>query len=502
MTMKNRFRIALALALALLAVPVALADGPSVTGGYVPQIQYATSAALNLFVDPTGNDNGQCLATGTGACATPDGALARVPYRIKNTVTITIAAGTYAIGMHVANHAFESGGQLSINGLMVGATLATGTNTGAVTAVSNPAIGPSTVTDSAQTWTASALKGMYLEMTNGTANNIRRVIVDNTSTVLTLANGYATAPAVGNTYAIRVPGVVLNGTPALSVLNMAASGGTTSSNNGVLIGAGVTASAATGCVVGGTGAITVSLERTQCISSAGGTPGLSVSTAQNVSLNNAFLQSTNSSGPALLMGNYAGVTVQQSVYATSPSVTANGSTGTVEVGNYSVLRIGTGMTVQNTSTVGVPIRISYNGSVIFTGVESALASQLNLICQASGTTSVGIWLPYIAITSGTTSPTGAATAVMVTNLSTSNCVTAVQSDTPGAYVLVSAATINTSTNGFSVHSGGKISLFTRAPTFNTVTNQLVVEGVNYTYSTAMTGSSGISDLSTGSSIEK
>jgi len=54
-----------------------------------------TTAALTLYVDTAGSDSNACTASGASACLTVQGALGKIPKRIKHPVTINIASGTF-----------------------------------------------------------------------------------------------------------------------------------------------------------------------------------------------------------------------------------------------------------------------------------------------------------------------------------------------------------------------------------------------------------------------
>ena len=169
---------------------------------------YATQAAVNLYVDPTGSDSNACTSSGSSACLTLQGAESRIPKLARHPVVVSVAAGHYT-GLGIYGHSFDpasvtNGAYISWVGALTNATVATGTATGTATggtAGSASAFG--TIIDSGQSWTSNNLKGFILEKTGGTGVGEKRIITSNTSTTITAAGNW-TAPAAGSTtYAIR-----------------------------------------------------------------------------------------------------------------------------------------------------------------------------------------------------------------------------------------------------------------------------------------------------------
>lgn len=189
--------------LLLILLSQAVAPPVSTSSGVVT----ATTAAMTLYVDPTGSDANACTTTGTGACATLTGAIAKVPQFVKHAITVTMAAGTYT-----ENPVFNDvdlNAALTITGAALGnVTPATGAATGSLTTVSNTT--PAVMTDSAQTWTVNNLIGHFLVMTSGSQINAVRPIATNTATTLTLAAPFTAAPSAADTYAIQSPTTIIN----------------------------------------------------------------------------------------------------------------------------------------------------------------------------------------------------------------------------------------------------------------------------------------------------
>ena len=108
--------------LLLLASPVAIAGGQ----GAGPERGAFTDADLDLYVDLAVNDSSDCTGPGASACRTIQGAVDKVPKRIRHNVTITVGIGHFA-GAVIEGFSVESshrpgsgaGAGLDIRGTMV-----------------------------------------------------------------------------------------------------------------------------------------------------------------------------------------------------------------------------------------------------------------------------------------------------------------------------------------------------------------------------------------------
>lgn len=188
--------------------------GVIVSSNNLPKPAYQTYGNLNLFVDAAGSDTNACTASGASACLTLQGAINKIPARVRHPVDVTMSAGIFA-GAVVSGFSFSpvtqlDGGFLRVRGTLQAATVATGTNSGtatAGTAGSNQTFG--TLADGAQAWTVDDLKGKLVAITGGTGINQIRAIVSNTATALTIA-GTWTAPNGTSTYEIRSWGTRLD----------------------------------------------------------------------------------------------------------------------------------------------------------------------------------------------------------------------------------------------------------------------------------------------------
>lgn len=214
--MKTLARFALVVLFGWSALALALPPQGSPTpsrGNMLRKPQYATQSALTLYVDPTGSDSNNCTAAGTAACLTIAGARALVPKLVQHPVIINLAAGTYA-GDSIFAYSFTpatvaAGAYISFVGSQTAFTVATGTNSGTVTAVGTDSDGYSTVTDATQTWTASDLQGRFLAITGGTGSGQTLPIYENTGTMISVVGTYSPAPVAGSTYEIRTPAAVI-----------------------------------------------------------------------------------------------------------------------------------------------------------------------------------------------------------------------------------------------------------------------------------------------------
>ncbi len=174
---------------------------------------YATQAALTLYVDPTGSDSGGCTASGTSACLTIQGALGKVPKLIRHRVTINVAAGNYAgfivSGFTQDQTVNQTTGGLYILGTLANATVATGSASGTATSgTAGSAQTFGTLTDSTQTWTTNDLVGKWVVISSGTGSGQTVVISSNTTDTITVV-GTWTAPGATSVYAIQEPSSVI-----------------------------------------------------------------------------------------------------------------------------------------------------------------------------------------------------------------------------------------------------------------------------------------------------
>lgn len=174
-----------------------------------------TTAALTLYVDTAGSDSNACTASGASACLTVQGALGKIPKRIKHPVTINIASGTFdgfRIEGFYLDAATTTGAYLVVQGTRVTSTLASGATSGTFTSGSAGTCNTGVwggASLAAAGWTVSDLKGRYVNITGGTGAGQIRVIADNTATTITVA-GCWTAPDATSTFVIQDSATLVN----------------------------------------------------------------------------------------------------------------------------------------------------------------------------------------------------------------------------------------------------------------------------------------------------
>jgi hypothetical protein len=186
-------------------------SGPGAGGASLSQLRTPGTGLQTYFVDPAGSDANACTASGASACLTIQGAINKVPKLLRDQVTVSVVAGSYA-GYIVSGFGSDNGvqqetGGLLIEGALATSTLATGSATG--TATSGTAGTGSTfgtLTDSTATWTVNDLRGRFI--TTATPTNTAFPIASNTATTITI-EGTWSAPTGSTTYTIQDPSVIL-----------------------------------------------------------------------------------------------------------------------------------------------------------------------------------------------------------------------------------------------------------------------------------------------------
>lgn len=423
-------------------------DQPVVSPTNTPNVVQRTTGALALFVDPTGSDSNACTASGTSACATPNGALAKVPGKIAHAVTITVADGTYS-SLQVYGFQFTNGGSLAITGNVNTATgLASGTATGTLSALSNTAVPVGSLTDGANTWTTDNLKGLFIRMTNGTASGQRRIIVTNTGTVITPARHYATAPTIGDAYAIERPGALLNA--ASNAFAIRAITGDTGASI-TITGFEVTASSV-GMVIGGVYGPAITLSAIRVVN------GFSFTSAQSL----VTLQNVYSSGGLSAVSNTRGLVTN--VSGNFMVTMSNPGQPVLTVTQSGIQGAGV---VENTSSTGKALRLDVASNVRLLPTAGVSGSaQWQLRCASGSTGSIGIEQDQPLSTA------------VFQNLNISNCVTGVQASYDSSIGVYNAG-ISNATTGLRATKGGSIHLLGGGcPTFTTVTNETQLEATN------------------------
>lgn len=178
-------------------------------------VEYTTADVI-LYVDPLGNDNNACTASGVSACRQPQVAINKIPKILRHRATLNLAAGTYN-GFMLSGFTIDPSIQstttgILIDGALANSTLATGSATGTVTsATTQSGVTYATVTVSGATWTVDDLKGrLFVALTGTAAGQVLRV-TSNTATVITvLGNFFPTVPDATTTFAIQDEAVFIN----------------------------------------------------------------------------------------------------------------------------------------------------------------------------------------------------------------------------------------------------------------------------------------------------
>jgi hypothetical protein len=200
--------------------------GPAVSrvgrGNFLKIPVYETDGqptVVNYCVDPSaGSDSSTCIGTTTNCCATPQGALNKIPKLLRQQVTVNLLAGNHPgfviSGFMADNSVQQTTGGLLITGSLVNSTLASGSATGTATggtAGTAPTFG--TLVDSGATWTVNDLVGRFI--TTATPANVSFPIISNTGTSITIAGSWS-APTGSTTYAIQDPSAIVTGVAVLA----------------------------------------------------------------------------------------------------------------------------------------------------------------------------------------------------------------------------------------------------------------------------------------------
>ncbi|MBU1889816.1 MAG: hypothetical protein KKD89_07115 [Candidatus Omnitrophica bacterium] len=165
----------------------------------------ATTAAINLYVETTGDDD----AAGTAAAPlrTIPAAVNRVPKRIRHPVNIYVGAGDFA-GVAVTGFTVDAadpavGAYLRIVGTKVLVTPTTGAATGTATSgVKGTTTSWGTLTLTGAGWTGSDFAGKIIEILSGTGAGQVFPVQDNTADAVTITGAWDTAPAADSVFAI------------------------------------------------------------------------------------------------------------------------------------------------------------------------------------------------------------------------------------------------------------------------------------------------------------
>jgi hypothetical protein len=443
----------------------AVIDGGLTVGGF--PVVTATSAPMTLFVEKDGgSDSNACTDAGVGACLTLAGALAKVPKFLNHSVTVNVAAGAYAETFAVDGFSIAQGATLAITGTMTTATLTTGTATGTVTSYAAPSVtAVPSITDSAQSWTASNLRGRFVTFTSGALSGQSHPIYDNTATTITLPT--TAASMNGATYTIQDVGSVWTsttsnrigrlscGTTCLTITAVALRNSGTGVANSFQPGSGAVTFVSSDLRASGTNSFAVSFTSGSFIftrsymENTAGSAAISVTSSSTVSPPSAFITSTGSVFRAVSNGAVSINRVGSGSNITSSLLAGGGAAGTV-------------------FPIYGPV-----GMQVFSVVIVCLNTAQNGI-GSTPTNSLGA--PSIQIF-GTNFITGCASAVA-----------AYDGAALSLYNTGATLGVASSTTGLHAARGGHIFLNAITPTFTGVTNEIQVDGTNYTHANLVAAS--------------
>lgn len=410
---------------------------------------------LTLYVDPTGNDSGPCVSSGTGACATLAGVINKLPNATAFAITINIATGTYAAPFDFQPRLLLArGATLSVVGTLVASTLASGSASGTTTgSTGGTQSGPCSVTDSAQTWTTNDLRGRMVTFASGALSGQTHPITSNTSTSFTISN--IIAPGTGIAYSIVEPGVVFNGgTTSARIANLIGPGTASFSNIHITRGAGQT-----GVMQAVVEAPNITFTNVKITNHSSNSFTMQV-VGGRASFTRSIVQSVSSSA-ALNFTSLGGVP-NPTGSVTSSFVTATSNGGIVAT-DWSGPSLSSVVVEGGGTTVGA---VSLNGNSL-----RAFAASLWITCTGGGigwsTGAVGSFISSTSLGSNGV-------------LRIQNCGTGVLVQGP-SYWVVNGITFDTVTTAASVLRGGTIDFLGGTPTFTGVTNELSLDGAISTF---------------------
>jgi hypothetical protein len=173
----------------------------NIPGGVTdPSAVKKTTAAVTLYVRSGGDDGNDCLSAGM-ACATPQGAVDKIPEYVDHQVVVDIGAGTFG-GVFIHERVVSSrttSVNITVRGAMAGSTLATGTNSGTATGGTMYQL-----TDSGQSWTVNDLQGRFVK-----SSGYYYLVQSNTATTIDVV-GVNWYNFNGLAYTIEEPSTVLS----------------------------------------------------------------------------------------------------------------------------------------------------------------------------------------------------------------------------------------------------------------------------------------------------
>ncbi len=455
--------------LTLLALLLATTPGPTPPGTIS-----ATIANVDTYVTAAGSNSNPCSVT--LPCATPQYALNKIPKFLRHRAILHLAAGSYP-GFYVSGFAVDPSAQQTTSGVMVdgalaNATLATGSATGTLTSAtagSQDVYATATVTGAG--FTTNNLVGHFLNITSGAGAGQIRVILSNTSSVITLQGYFTTTPDNTSVFAIQDSSVNINtcvslppsasatvGTATAAIRTQGNSSGTTITLRNLSV------SAACTFGIAAADAATTAINRVQFTSTSG--------TASKISVSGSVYVDTVYSVYPSTTGTHISISSASSV----SNATANGGIGSLST------TAGPGGTVQFTLGVngftGLSMIGARSGTILTNSflnanafgalLSTSFAGNFNsnyLSCTASST-ATGLYITSGSVLAGAASHdhiTGCATGIIVEGPS---------------QLTMTTLNVGPGTTGIMARFGG---LFTHAidsPSFTTISgNETVLDSV-------------------------
>jgi hypothetical protein len=157
--------------------------------GVPSEVVTETTQALTLYVRTTGDDSNDCLSL-ANACLTAQSALDRSPRHLRHDVVLDLGEGDMG-PLHIGRFTTDTGGSLTIQGVLGQPTLASGNPTGTATGGSTTQL-----VDIGNSWTNDDLRG-YLVLVDGE----HRIVRNNTSDTINFIGPYS-ASVSGKSYEI------------------------------------------------------------------------------------------------------------------------------------------------------------------------------------------------------------------------------------------------------------------------------------------------------------
>ena len=445
-----------------------------------------STSEVSLHIAPNGSNANPCSAA--APCASLNGAFARIPRILRHKTFIWADAGTYATESTVLEgFRFEQFGGIEIIGQPRQIlALDGGTVTGTLTGVSNTVPFP-TVTDTGQAWVVNALRGTHVRITSGSASGNVGVVWRNTATQLQLVGTIAGTVAVGNTYELIEPDVtfVANQTSGADIHNSTISirniqtrpatsptlGGYDGGTYGAVVftwvrlqQAGNTNSATSFSDVGGRISLNNSLvEAGVNITGPVNQLAMTQTVVRAKTASSAF-NSSLSSGTALNGGGLLGPVYFDCSGSTSVCFTARTPLNFASTTNY---------VVDSAAT---------SSAMLFTGVTMRPTSSFtnaSWLVSCSSASAIGVWMD--SSSSNLNNDWNSAT---IPSLVTLGCGTGLKVSGSGSNVGVFSSQVFDAGTAFVAERGAHLRLSGNPSlSFTNVTNELQIDGTNYTVAT-------------------